>query len=186
MTRRLPLYLRLMLLTVLMAACQQQPAPTPPPQPSAGQSNLVFPEIQGGNKQNAIWMTEHVVHSDPTIQAPCEAVVTVARIKVQRNQWIRWHIHDDQYNRCPGLDESAVELVFANAIFQDPDNPSNPPVAVLKPKMGPRITARVYPNAMTVPNKAYKYFVRYKALQASPDPEVDVDGDCGGCGPPGE
>jgi hypothetical protein len=130
--------------------------------------------------QNLIIMTKNDDH-DTAITAPCIGTVTTFRLKVKRKHKIKWHIQNDLFNECPDLDENMVELRFDTAAMSDDTNQSSPVLSVIKAKNG-KIVARVHADPTKVPDGKYRYKVYYMSMLAS-DPQLDISGDCGGCGP---
>jgi hypothetical protein len=117
---------------------------------------------------------------DGKITSACMALVTIPRLKAQRGHKVTWIVEDDGDNSCSGLDAADIEVRFNDAILVDPMNPSALTASV-KGKNG-RVDAKIAKNATAVPNKRYPYTVFYLTQQAS-DPELDISGDCGSCGP---
>lgn len=169
------------LVLVLLAGCTE-------PSTQTGDSGSIAPPkpIDGDppHFQNQIILTKNE-GGVTGATAACVGTVTMYRLpKVQRKHKIRWYIHNDPYNPCPMLDINQVELHFANAVMAEGVTPSEAGLNVLTVKPGQTwIQARVHANPATAPNGVKKYVVFYKMLQAGPDPELDIDGDCVGCGP---
>src|SRR5688572_20490502 len=128
----------------------------------------------------------HKNNMDGDLPSPCLGTVVAYVLDAKRNEIVRWRIENDEDNGCPGLTEDNVELQFANAIWLQPPG-SSTPTNILK-ATGGQILARIVNNETAVPNGRYKYLLFYTTadgrLQASPDPEVDVDGSYPGCGGP--
>jgi len=204
--RRLCSYTVIALATVTLLACGRTPPAAEAPVPAAGDQPAAPAAAAPADaeedriRKTTIWMAKNdpdAGHRDPEVVAVCMGTVTVDKLrKVGRKQKVRWRIkNDDDGNDCPTLDVSAIQLRFEDEIWVDqretnsPNPPTFPPVSVLTAQGG-RIEARVYyddpiKNPPTVRNGSYKYWVVYKTMQASPDPEVDVFDDCGICGPGG-
>jgi hypothetical protein len=122
------------------------------------------------------------------LTAECIGTVTMYRmVGVKRKHKIRWHIQNDPFNGCPGLQVSQVQLRFGNAIMANGVGAGDSPLDTLAPNGSQTyIQGRVHANPSRAPNNPHaKYLVFYKNLQASPDPELDINGDCGSCGPGG-
>jgi hypothetical protein len=118
----------------------------------------------------------------------CVGTATMYRlVGVQRKHKIRWNIQNDGANPCLNLQISQVELRFENAIMANGVGQGETPLNTLSPPgNAPFIQARVHANPSRAPDNPHaKYVVFYQGQQASPDPELDINGDCGGCGPGG-
>ena len=156
------------------------------PAPSGRTDSPAADPADGGGpiKRNVIWMTKNDGHPDTTVSAPCIGTASAYSIKVMRKQRVRWDVRNDDYNGCPNLTAADVTVVFANAILENPSNSAGAPVNQAT-YMGGQVRGRVHTSATVAPNGRQKYLVYYKGMKASPDPELDIDGDCGGCGPGG-
>ncbi len=162
-----------------------QPTPTSPVNIAIEGANAV--DGDPPHRNNLIVMTANDNH-DTTVTAACVGTATTYRMRqVKRKHKLRWHIQNDLYNPCPFLNFADVELRFDDPIMADGVQESEAALDVLKPKPGKTyIDGRVHADQMKAPNKIdHKYLVYYKGLKASPDPEIDIDGACGGCGPGG-
>jgi hypothetical protein len=174
------------LVAAAMSACNgpEQGAATPPPATTDTPGTPRAASASTHNKATKIWM--HKNNMDGDLPSPCLGTVVAYVLDAKRNEIVRWRIENDEDNGCPGLTEDNVELQFANAIWLQPPG-SSTPTNILK-ATGEQILARIVNNETAVPNGRYKYLLFYTTadgrLQASPDPEVDVDGSCPGCGGP--
>src|SRR5207248_11048992 len=110
------------------------------------------------HRENVIVMTDND-HSDGSITATCAATVTKNSQKAQRGHKFRWHIENDHYNKCDGLDENKVELRFEGKGAMAKDNNPSSPLLNPVPATGDKIDARVHANKVTVPDGKYKYTV---------------------------
>lgn len=195
--KRLATYTALALTTVTMLACGGGSAPpsgvTPAPAPTAAPvADDDGPQADSTDKKITLWMSRNQGNLGSSVDAACVGATSL-RPKAQRKQKVRFYVRQDD-EQCPGLDTTKVELRFDTAIWVDPTEiddarPMLPPVATLtRTGLGRQIVGRVYhdmnDSTPTVPNGPYKFYVWYNGKKASPDPEVDVDGNCGtDCGP---
>lgn len=157
-------------------------SPPAPAAPAADATEVEADAAGGPIKRNIIWMTKNDGQTDESIDAPCLGTVSAYRVRAQRKQRVRWYVRNDQYNPCPNLDEDQVEVRFTKAVLSEQPNAEDPPVQNVKAMNG-RINARVHVDETTAPDSIEKYLVYYMNKKASPDPELDINGDCGGCGP---
>jgi hypothetical protein len=148
---------------------------TAPPSTTTPTPSTVVLGDDNDPRENAIWFAANDNH-DAKITAACMAIVTTNSLKAKRKHKVRWHIENDPYNECEDLDYSQVELRFEKKIWRvDADT--------LKPQgKKKRIDGKLKETATDVPDGKYAYVIYYKNLRAS-DPELDILGDCGGCGP---
>lgn len=162
------------------------------PQPSPG-SIPSIPNLVDGDPphfQNTIIMTANGGVPGVAATAPCIGTATMYRmVGVKRKHKIRWHIQNDPYNPCVGLQISQVEVRFTNSVLAQDESvqPSATAISNAAPSgSNTFIQVRIHADATRAPNNPHtKYRVFYQGQEASPDPEVDVDGSCGGCGPGG-
>ena len=175
---------------VVIGGCS---APSSPPQQQKQAAPAAAAVAAGPNdpKKRTITMYKNDDHLGNAAPAACLGSVTPYRgAKIKRKQGITWKIvNDDDTEKCESIDFTAVEVRFMSAILLDPD--TNMPTDRLKGKvvgMHGEIKASIVDNATAVPNGVYKYLVYYINQVASEDPELDIDGDCGGagCGPGGD
>ena len=121
-------------------------------------------------------------------QAPCIGIVIDGRPRnVMRKHKLRWLIQNDVANPCPNLNAQlgTVELHFENKIMSKGTSTSDPELDVLQADSANSwIEGRVHADEAKAPNNAHaKYFVFYMSQKASPDPELDIMGDCPTCAP---
>jgi hypothetical protein len=119
------------------------------------------------------------------IDAVCVGTVAPPVLKVKRGHKVEWYIRNSAYNGCPDLRPEQVNVVFDVATLADDMNPAS--VAHTEATWaGRRLERRVHKNTTHAPDMTRrKYYVYYQTKKASPDPELDIDGDCGSqCGPP--
>ena len=188
---RFGIYSALAVTTLTMLGCGG--ASTPPPQPAATPAAPVAQQSPSANKKRiTIIMTQAPIPSPMDLAASCAGTAVGGwPPKVKRQQVITWVVTNDTEEPCVGLDESKVTVEFINAIWVDnnelnnPGLPTLPPVKILSQNRGMnQIVGEVFFDSIAVPDGRYKYVVKYFGLNASPDPDVDVDGDCGGgCAP---
>lgn len=118
------------------------------------------------------------------VPAACVGTVSPPLSKVERGQWVIWHISNDRYNPCPDLDYQQVKIVFTAPTMADNTSTTAPIFTEVVWQSGRKLQRRVHRDTAQVPTGKRKYFVHYRGSQASPDPELDIDGDCGAtCGP---
>lgn len=131
------------------------------------------------NRQMVIIMSENMGSS--TIPAACTAVIPNYTVKAMRKHKIRWNIQNDVFYPCPNLDDREVAVQFQEGTLADSKRMDAPLLSVKKGQ-GNKIQAYIHADENLVPDSKRKYWVTYKDKNASPDPEIDVSGDCPGCG----
>lgn len=131
-------------------------------------------------------------HDDPFVTADCLAVVPYYKPpKMHWGQKATWAMKHDEED-CPDWSPRVpVNLIFKKAIWMDPreqPNTTTPTYAAVSTLTGTgaHIEGRVYVNTtdptLNPPVGPYSYHVDFNGKPGSPDPEVDIDGDC--CRPP--
>jgi hypothetical protein len=120
-------------------------------------------------------------------QAPCIGIVIDGRPRhVQRRRRLRWLIQNDVANPCPNLNAQigSVELHFENKIMSKGIGKTDAELDVLTADAANKwIEGFVHADPAKAPDNPHaKYFVFYMTQKASPDPEIDIMGDCPTCG----
>jgi len=174
----------LIIVTVTMLACGGGSTP-PPAAGTASTGAAASSDDDGPNVQNVIWMTKNDGHPDTSITAACVGTVTAYRVKTKKKHKVRWYVQNDPYNNCPNFEEDEVEVRFNEPTMAENTDPMATPLSNIKAVNG-RIQARVHASNDVVPETRVirKYLIFYKNEKASPDPELDIDGSCSGCGSP--
>jgi hypothetical protein len=174
---------RLVVLGIVTAAC----GPAPPPSGGAAQppAQTAAPaSAAADNVKLTIVMARNFGHSDPKVTAACTGTVTTFRVPAERKHRVRWKIVNDDDNPCPNLATADVSVKFDAPTMSAGRDTSDPVLSEVKAQ-GSQIRAYVHADVTKVPNSERKYVVWYKNQQASPDPELDIEGDCGDCSPGG-
>ena len=171
--KRLRTYGALVVALLLASSCGS--GSTPPP--STESTSPAAATGDEPNLENAIWFVKNDGH-DSAVTAACIGTATTYKMSGQRKHKVRWHLENDPYNKCDGFQTRDVELRFNAKIWeQDTD--------ILTPNGGSaNVDGKVRKESGIVADGTYKYVIYYKGLPASPDPEIDIAGDCGGCALP--
>jgi hypothetical protein len=141
----------------------------------------------GPHRSITIYMTS-ARSGNQGVVADCEAYVDADVLTVKRGHRIEWRIEDDSEVPCEGRDDSLVDVRLKTTVMGPSDGTATAPyVKVL------RVTGVVWRRirgqiAKTrpgenpeAPDGLHGYVIFYDDMQASPDPEFDVDGDCTNC-----
>ena len=126
-------------------------------------------------RKNTILMVAKSANA--TTAARCSAIVPYDPQPTKRKQRVRWTIKNDDNFKCENMDPLRVSVHLAD------DAMDSKILTATDPVFGaPRIIGRTRDDT---PDGRYKYVVYFEDMQAGPDPELDVDGECKGCGPGG-
>lgn len=137
----------------------------------------------GPHRTATIYMTRPI-SADPNLVADCDAYVDADRLRVRRGHQIEWRIEDDPELPCDGLDERRVDVRLKTTGMGPSDGTATAPYIKVLPATGVlrvRIRGRISKNGTEAPDGLHGYVIFYMNMQASPDPEYDVDGDCTNC-----
>ena len=161
--------------TSIVASCSRPAAP--PPSDAEAE-----PAVRAVDRNLQIVMTANDGSLD--LESVCVGTVTPPSSLVKRGQKVRWHVTNDPFNPCPDLDKMQVTLKFDLPTMSDDLDEGSPPQVDVVWRNN-KLERRVHKKQMVVPDSPpkRKYYVYYRAEKASPDPELDIQGDCGfSCG----
>jgi hypothetical protein len=170
-----PLKSLVIAVALLAVACgNPNTAPTPAPPANPGPSD----SGPGPHRMNTIFLSNNYGQEDSSVDAACVGTAMGDPQRIKRKHLVRWQVEDNPNDPCPSMNRSAVKLVFEKAIWVAPGGMlTNELVA----NGSGQISGRLTDSGTVAPNKFYKYYVVYQNKKASPDPKVDVMGDCPMC-----
>jgi hypothetical protein len=119
------------------------------------------------------------------LPAECIGYVDASVLTVKRLHTIDWDIKNDPDSPCDDLDKDEIDLRFKTEAVGTDENAPAPYKMVLRADgwWSKKVKGKVTDKAV---DGRHGYVIFYKNQQASPDPELEVDGDCSvGCGPGG-
>jgi hypothetical protein len=131
---------------------------------------------------NVIWMTATAA-GEEDIEAVCVGVATKYRLKGQRRQRVVWKIENDPNYPCPDLNVAQVQVRFSDSMpLAENASPMAPPLDRMNGDNSGFIRAFIHADSMYAPDDVHDYLIYYQDARASRDPELDIQGDCAGCG----